>query len=94
MQRSGEARQRAPETRGVPARRRVLRARLPLEGRGVLRRASEDRRRPETDADSATLIDFLFVFLRIEMHFHKLELGIRVLGFHIVRMGCILGMSI
>lgn len=85
VQRSGEARRRVPAARGVPARRRVLRASLPLEGLGGLGWAAEDRRRPEADADSAALIDFFFAFSRC---ISGIWIGHQSFS---LRMSCILG---
>lgn len=63
-ERAQQARRRAPAARGVPPRRRGLRAALPREGRGVLGGDPQDRRRPETFADYPALMDF-FIFVHL-----------------------------
>ena len=49
--------ERAPEARGATARDRVLRARVTLQGLGVLGRPREDGRRPEISPYFPALID-------------------------------------
>lgn len=57
--REEEARRRAPAARGAAARDRLLRPRLPFEGRRARRRPREDGRWPETSADFPALIFLL-----------------------------------